>query len=128
MARHRQCGFSLLEVLVAFSVLALSLGVLMQTFSLSSRNIGISADYAKALALAESKLDEVGDLIAIAEPAAGEALEGAFSWRLDSVPMASDYAGPSAVVPYRVTVVVEWGPPGQRRNLSLETIKLEAPQ
>jgi general secretion pathway protein I len=128
MARHRQCGFSLLEVLVAFSVLALSLGVLMQTFSLSSRNIGISADYAKALALAESKLDEVGDLIAIEEPAAGEALEGAFSWRLDSVPMASDYAGPSAVVPYRVTVVVEWGPPGQRRNLSLETIKLEAPQ
>ena len=128
MAWHRQCGFSLLEVLVAFSVLALSLGVLMQTFSLSSRNIGISADYAKALTIAESRLAEVGDLMAVTEPAAGEVLEGAFSWRLDSAPMATEYAGPSALVPYRVTVAVEWGQPGQRRNLSLETIKLEAPQ
>ena len=51
-----QRGFSLLEVLVAFSILALSMGVLMQIFSGGLRNVGISEDYARAVALAETQL------------------------------------------------------------------------
>ncbi|MCG6966796.1 MAG: prepilin-type N-terminal cleavage/methylation domain-containing protein [Chromatiaceae bacterium] len=129
MARpRRQHGFSLLEVLVSFSILALSLGVLMQIFSLSSRNAGVSADYAKALTIAESRLAEVGELIALTDAAAGQELDGRFDWRLNSVPIESEYFGPSAVAPYRVTVTVEWGSAGQRRSLSLETVKLERQQ
>jgi general secretion pathway protein I len=53
-------GFSLLEVLVAFAILALSLTVLMQVFSTGLRNISVGEDYTRAVLLAESVLASVG--------------------------------------------------------------------
>ncbi len=121
---QRQKGFSLLEVLVAFAVLALSLGVLMQTFSHSSRNAAISADYSKALALAESKLVSFGHLTSPSEPTAGEAHNGRFRWSLNSAPLELDHAGPSELTPYVVSVEVQWDASGQQRSVNLETIRL----
>ena len=53
-------GFSLLEVLVAFAILAVSLGVLMQIFSLGLRNVAVEEGYTRAVLLAESKLAGLG--------------------------------------------------------------------
>jgi general secretion pathway protein I len=53
-------GFSLLEVLVAFAILALALTVLMQVFSTGLRNISVGEDYTRAVLLAESVLASVG--------------------------------------------------------------------
>uniref|UniRef100_UPI0035939C60 type IV pilus modification PilV family protein n=1 Tax=Thiocapsa sp. TaxID=2024551 RepID=UPI0035939C60 len=50
-----QSGFSLLEVLVAFAILAVSLGVLMQIFSQATRTTLLSSQYSRAASLAESK-------------------------------------------------------------------------
>jgi len=122
---RQQKGFSLLEVLVAFVVLALALGVLMQTFSRSSRNAAVSADYSKALALAESKLVTSGHLTPLAESAAGEAYNGRFRWALNSAPLELDYAGRSGLIPYVVSVQVQWDAPGQPRSVNLETIRLQ---
>jgi general secretion pathway protein I len=61
--RHGQprChGFSLLEVLVAFAILAVSLGVLMQIFSVGLRNVAVEEGYTRAILLAESKLAGLG--------------------------------------------------------------------
>ncbi len=52
----RQCGFSLLEVLVAFTIVALSLSVIMNIFSLSVLASGRVDQQRQALLLAESKL------------------------------------------------------------------------
>jgi len=52
----QQAGFSLLEVLVAFSILALSLGVLFQIYSRGSSVTALSRDYSKALIVAQSQL------------------------------------------------------------------------
>ena len=49
MGRRAERGFSLLEILVAFSILALSLGVFMQIFSASLRNADITRDQAQAM-------------------------------------------------------------------------------
>lgn len=57
---RRQKGFSLLEVLVAFSILALSLGVLMQIFSGGLRNVDQSTHHAKAVAIAKSLMARIG--------------------------------------------------------------------
>ena len=53
-------GFSLLEVLVAFVILSLILGVSMRIFSGGLRNASSVAEYQQAMALAQSKLATIG--------------------------------------------------------------------
>lgn len=57
---ERQSGFSLLEVLVAFVILALSLGVIMRIFSTSLNNIGRSERATVAVEVARSALARLG--------------------------------------------------------------------
>jgi type II secretory pathway pseudopilin PulG len=57
---RRAQGFSLLEVLVAFVVLALSLAVVMRIFAGGLDNIGSANRYTQALHLAQSLLDAQG--------------------------------------------------------------------
>ena len=55
-----QRGLSLIEVLVAFVVLALTLGVILQIFSGGLRNARLSDAYTRALLLAETRLEAEG--------------------------------------------------------------------
>ena len=51
-----QGGYSLLEVLVAFAILALAVGTILSLFATGLRNTAVASDYARALTLAESQL------------------------------------------------------------------------
>lgn len=53
-------GFSLLEVVVAFAILAVSLGVLYQIFSGAAQRASLLQQYNHAVSLAESKLARIG--------------------------------------------------------------------
>ena len=53
-------GFTLLEVVVAFAIMALSMAVLLNLFATGVRATRLSADYSEAVTLAESKLAEYG--------------------------------------------------------------------
>ena len=68
-------GFTLLEVLVAFTLLALAMGIIMQVFSRGVNGADLADHYAKAATLAESKLAGVG----IEEPLS----EGDFNGQFD---------------------------------------------
>lgn len=131
-----QSGFSLLEVLVAFAVLAVSLGVLMQIFSRSTVTTITMSQYSRAVALAESRLAAVGSAIPLKEGSSSGAPEDGFAWELGIVPIQlgdSQDSGLSATVPtviaYRVTVTVLWQDAKRVRRLALSTLRLgEVPQ
>lgn len=62
-----QRGFSLLEVLVAFAILSIALGVLLQIFATGMRNVGLSEEYSQAALYAESILAAYGREAPLAE-------------------------------------------------------------
>jgi type II secretory pathway pseudopilin PulG len=89
-ANRRACGFSLLEVLIAFTLLAVAIAVLMRLFSGGVNNADLADRYARAAMLAESRLAQVG--------AEEKLTEGDFSGEFDE-----DYAWTMAVRLYATT-------------------------
>lgn len=81
----RQRGFSLLEILVAFSILALSLGILMQIFSGTTRNASLAHDQAQATMFAQSLLANSGIESPLEEGESTGVFDGRFQWRLTVV-------------------------------------------
>ena len=124
-------GFSLLEVLVAFVVLSLALVVLAQIFSGGLRRTGDMAEYASALAVAESTLAAAGIEDAYKEgEARGETPDRHFRWsrsvRLWQDPAADpNVQEVSRALLYRIEVRVEWqGADGRDRNLLFSTLRV----
>lgn len=57
---NSQRGFSLLEILIAFSILALSLGILLKIFSAGVNTASVSEEYTTAVQIAESLMAQTG--------------------------------------------------------------------
>ena len=56
-------GFTLLEVLIAFAILAVAMGAILQSFSQGLRSMTVAEKYTAAALLAQTKLAEVGSVI-----------------------------------------------------------------
>jgi len=124
-----QGGFTLLEVLVAFVILALVMGVLTRILSLSMRSLQSAGHYQQALQLAESQLAEVGARLTARR---NQRLQGKFqepySWEAEIEPYEfanqSLSAEPSSrVSPRLIRVTVSWGE-RSAQQVTLSTIRL----
>ena len=123
----RHAGFSLLEVLVALSILALSYGMILQLLGSSSRNALRASDYRQAIMVAESQLNLAATVRDPAMlPRSGEVGEK-FAWRLD-IARAADVAMSSAAsmyAPVRLTVEVSWQEDAREpTSVALSTIRI----
>jgi general secretion pathway protein I len=126
IARRVQRGFSLLEVLVAFAVLAITLGVLLQVFSGAIGATHLSAGYSRAAALAESKLNGVGIEIPLEIGTYEGDPEGDLSWFVVIEPYDAELSllAEPAYPAYVVTAVAGWGEGERVRRVSLTTLRL----
>jgi len=112
-----QRGYSLLEVIVAFAVLALALTVLLGSLSGASRQIKQADLRSRAVLHAQSLLAVTG----VVEPLqdgerSGEWEDGRYRWQLqvapyqeprtDALPVADTIAGPRLA---QLTLQVSWG-------------------
>ncbi|MFP3945093.1 MAG: prepilin-type N-terminal cleavage/methylation domain-containing protein, partial [Alphaproteobacteria bacterium] len=118
-------GFTLVEILVAFAILTLTLTAVMQGLSGGLRILSVSHAQAQALRIAENRLAEAGRAYALT-PGTETGAQGRYQWRVEITPHDDGAIGapPSLPSAYRVTATVRWG--GGRR-LSLSTIELGAP-
>jgi len=127
-APRHQRGFSLIEILVAFMILAMSLTVIFRIFSGGLRNVALSEDYARAVLVAQSQLSVSG----ISEPlqpglSSGE-WDGRFRWqRLVEPyrPWQQDKQLVATLTAYRVTVKVSWQHAGGTRQIRLSSVRLK---
>ncbi len=119
-------GFSLLEVLVAFSILALSLGVLYQIFSKGTHATILGKEYACATIIAQSKLDAFG-VVDSPETSKSQGIEDdKYQWEVMVQPL--DYENESiiqlGVALYKIDVEVLWRSLGKQRSIKLNSLKL----
>ncbi len=122
--KRTQRGFTLLELLVAFAIMGISLGMLYRATGSSARNVGEIERVTQASELAESLLAMLDALPPGGWNEAGRS--AGFGWSARSAPYATNAAANPAVPPlYQLALTVEWNDNGRRRSIDLTTLKPE---
>lgn len=122
-----QQGFTLLEVLVAFVLLSLTLGVILQVFSGGLRNAAAAGHYAEAAVIADSMLAKLGTELPLEEgESSGE--EGKYRWSLKIEPYQerdeSNNQTTGRYQLYMITLLVQWQHGAQQPELQFSTYRL----
>jgi general secretion pathway protein I len=124
-------GFTLLELLLAFVVFALSFATVLEILSGSMRNTVRAREYTEAALTAQSIMDEVGLEIPL-EPgfsAVGEA--GAYRWQIELFDFADSGENPYSVELAELTgiqllqveLLVSWGESPREQSSRFSTVK-----
>ncbi len=116
-------GFTLLEVLVALTILGLAIVTLMQLSSQGLRLLRISDDYQQAVIVA----DRIVRRTDVLQEGVDAGREGLFQWerRIAIVPLPAELtpgAGPQPRL-YTLSVAVRWG---NNRTLELASLRASA--
>jgi general secretion pathway protein I len=133
-ARRRQRGYTLIEVIVAFALLAGALTLLLGTLSGALRQVRWSGDAGRAALHAQSLIDQLG----VGEPLqpgtrSGEFDDGRYRWTLDVARWTDPAApagaprDPNASQLLELRLGVEWAGGGPRERLRLSTLRLQPP-
>lgn len=123
----RQAGFSLLEVLVAFAILAISIGVLMQVFSNSMRAASVTRHYSNALIIAESQLAKAFSESPLEAGSDSGIVDDFYHWDLSVSPYLPPVEGyeKALFLPFQASIMVSWGEgSNQQRSITLDTLNL----
>ncbi len=129
-------GFTLLEVLIAFAIAALAIGILYGGTVTGLDATAVSAKYDEAVSLARSHLDPIGHGTPLAVQQTSGADGEGFTWHLrirqaGSRPMQlndqdrQNDIKPSIAVLYDVVVTESWKVGGQQRQVTLATRRLD---
>lgn len=129
-----QHGYTLIEVIVAFGVLALGLTLLLGTLSGATRQIRGADDAGRAALHAQSLLDQVG-VGEVLQPGRreGEFEDGRYRWTLDIQPWRDPTAPPAQPTAIaepqllQLALTVQWGDDARWQRLSLRSLRLVAP-
>ena len=116
-------GFTLLEVLVALTILAVAIVAFMQLSSQGLRLLHLADDYQQAVVVA----DRVARAVEVLEEGSQAGQEGRFQWerRVSLVPVPEELtpgAGPQIRL-YALSVAVRWG---RGRTLELASLRTVA--
>ncbi|MEH6593520.1 MAG: prepilin-type N-terminal cleavage/methylation domain-containing protein [Halioglobus sp.] len=114
-------GFSLLEMMVAIAILALSLGTLYQAVSGATRNVRSDEKYAYGVELAKSLLSDNSRVSSGGVNKHGETA-GGFAWQVASQPLSAEAPGFAQKALRDLKVSVDWQDGQKRRGVVLQSV------
>lgn len=130
-------GFTLLEVLLAFVIFAISFAVVLQILSGSIRNTMRSKQYTEVALIAQSVMDTVGLDIPIEAGSEASGESGDYRWHLqiyDYEPSGQSDADVDTLLIAELTgtellqveLLISWGDPADERFRRFSTVKAVA--
>ncbi|HKX55138.1 MAG TPA: prepilin-type N-terminal cleavage/methylation domain-containing protein [Xanthomonadales bacterium] len=130
-----QQGFTLLEVLLAFLVFALSFAITLEILTGAIRNTARAREQTEASLIAQSLMDQVGFDIPLRSGASFEGEEGNYRWRVDVFPYQGgtdnarsiELMGIVGLDLLEVECVVSWGQGERERSQVFSTVKAIRP-
>jgi len=126
---NKERGFSLLEILVAFVILALSLGILLNIFSSGINNAAVAEEYTAAVQIAEALMAQTGVETPLQAGQTSGQEDKKYRWLVVVTPFNSAIAKLNTevitVTLFKVKVSVNWGDANDNdRQIELTTLKL----
>lgn len=128
-SRMRSQGFTLIEIIASFTILAMTFMVILEILSNSSTNTIKSSERSKIALLAQSKMDEVGLTIPIEEGTESGSFDDEIDWDVTIEPFDVAYDGNvqmdfAPVEMYKVRLTLSWfDGHGQRRSADFVTLR-----
>lgn len=131
LPRNRGRGFTLLEVLLAFVVFALSFAVVLEILSGSMRSTARAREYTEVALIAQSVMDQVGLDIPLEAGFSAQGETGPYRWDLTIQPLQGardtvnsvELAELTGVDLLEVHLTISWGTYPRERNNEFSTIK-----
>jgi len=132
-SRPQQGGFTLLEVLLAFVVFAMSFAVTLEILTGATRNTARAREYTESTLIAHSLMDQVGLDIPLEAGATYEGEEGRYRWELaifdfEGVAENSrsiELMDVTGIGLLEVECVVSWGEGTRERSQTFNTVKAQ---
>jgi general secretion pathway protein I len=120
-----EAGFTVVEIVVALTILALALGVLLNVMSNSVRQTGRAETIAEAGSLAQSLLAEIGRELPLRNGQMTGQSDHGFRWRVQIDPYGDGTDRREwPVAAHQVSAEVFWTDGLQERTLVLTTLRL----
>jgi general secretion pathway protein I len=130
MRRGSASGFTLIEVLVAFTIAAVLLLPLLRSFSAGVASVTRTDAFTAATLIAESTLETVGPGVALVDGGGLDQQEGRYHVSASVHRYQGDGFAPQSqlvAVPYEVIVTVTWQEAARTRSVALRTLRLGPP-
>jgi general secretion pathway protein I len=121
---NKSKGFSLLEILVAFSILSISLGILLRIFSSGVNTAMVAEEYTVATQIAESLMVKTGIETPLEEGVENGTEAKKYHWRVTMEKISNPIDEEDQTSEFiAIKVMVWWGEDERSRVVELKAVK-----
>jgi type II secretion system protein I len=120
-----RAGFTLLEILVATTIMGVAVVGLLSSLSTSMRNAAHVTDADRAAQIARNKMEElVSDANLPFQANLQGAIDASTGWTAQIAPFEAPQTQPGSLILQRISLVVWWRSGGNQRQYPLESYRV----